>query len=57
MFEYEQDLEYWHKNGYANALNYRMACPLLRDMVNVFKYGPIEQKKRTWGMKFGLFPA
>jgi len=30
--EYHQELKYWYKNGYANPLNYDMACPLLKDM-------------------------
>ena len=36
VLEFYEDLEYWHKNGYANELNYKMSCPLVKDMVDVF---------------------
>ncbi|XP_059096069.1 multiple inositol polyphosphate phosphatase 1-like isoform X2 [Tigriopus californicus] len=31
VFEYYEELKYWHKNGYGHALNYLMACPLVQD--------------------------
>ena len=37
MLEYYQDLKYWYKNGYANPINYNMACPLIKDMADVFR--------------------
>lgn len=36
VLEFYEDLEYWSKNGYANELNYKMSCPLVKDMVDIF---------------------
>lgn len=32
VFEYLEDLEYYHIDGYGNELTYRQACPALNDM-------------------------
>jgi len=40
VWEYFQDLKYWYKNGYAYPINYNMACPLIKDMVDVFSENP-----------------
>ena len=37
VIEYYEDLEYYYKNGYAQEINYKMSCPLIRDMAEVFK--------------------
>ena len=36
VLEFYEDLEYYHKNGYANDLNYKMSCPLIRDLTDTF---------------------
>eukprot|EP00095_Tigriopus_kingsejongensis_P006235 maker-scaffold301_size216225-snap-gene-1.25 protein:Tk06235 transcript:maker-scaffold301_size216225-snap-gene-1.25-mRNA-1 annotation:"hypothetical protein DAPPUDRAFT_301637" len=37
VLEYYEELKYWHKNGYGHELNYKMACPLLANVVDIFQ--------------------
>ncbi len=36
VLEYFEDLKYYYKNGYATDINYRMSCPLVKDMATAF---------------------
>ena len=35
VLEYHEELKYWYKAGYARDLNYKMACPLIKDMARL----------------------
>lgn len=37
VLEYNEELQYWYTNGYHNPLNYKMACPLMSDLVQIFE--------------------
>lgn len=37
VMEYSEDLKYYWKNGYGHPLNYEIACPLLKNLVDSFR--------------------
>ena len=37
VVEYYEDLKYWSKNGYAADISHQMACPLIKNLVEVFR--------------------
>ncbi|XP_046683038.1 multiple inositol polyphosphate phosphatase 1-like [Homalodisca vitripennis] len=36
VLEYAQDVKYYYKSGPGRVVNHRLACPLLRDLINKF---------------------
>lgn len=36
VLEYAEELKYWYKNGYGSQLNTVTACPLMKNLVNIF---------------------
>ncbi|XP_060852702.1 multiple inositol polyphosphate phosphatase 1-like [Rhopalosiphum padi] len=38
VFEYDEDLKYYYLNGYGDSYNERLGCPIVKDLMNNFKY-------------------
>lgn len=38
ILEYLEDLKYYYENAYGNPIGERMGCPILKDLINNFKY-------------------
>ena len=35
--EYREDLEYYYEDGYGYEINYKQACPIIKDVHDRFK--------------------
>lgn len=38
VLEYDEDLKYYYSNGYGDSHNERLGCPIVKDLMNNFKY-------------------
>lgn len=38
ILEYIEDLKYYYDNGYGNPIGESMGCPIVKDLIDNFKY-------------------
>lgn len=38
ILEYVDDLKYYYNNGYGNPIGETMGCPIVKDLIDNFKY-------------------